>query len=108
MTVRLAACLAYFLFLATSRDAAALDRQVRALNPWPGTFTTLDGATLKVLAAAPEEGSVTPGTVIDGALAVATGAGVLRLSRVQAPGRAPLDAAAFLRGRPVPPGSRLG
>jgi methionyl-tRNA formyltransferase len=91
-----------------TRDAAALDRQVRALNPWPGTFTTLGGATLKVLEAEPAEGAGAPGMVLDDRLTVATGGGALRLIRVQAPGRAPLDAAAFLRGRPVPPGTRLG
>ena len=48
-----------------------------------------------------------PGTVLDGTLAVATGGGVLRLTRVQAPGRAAMGAADFLRGRPVPAGSRL-
>ncbi len=91
-----------------TRDAAMLDRQVRALNPWPGTFTMLDGVMLKVLAAEPAAGCGTPGTVLDDALTVATGKGVLRLARVQAPGRAALPAADFLRGRPVPAGTRLG
>ncbi len=48
-----------------SRDAAALDRQVRALNPWPGTFTTLAGVLLKVLEAEPEPAAGTPGTLLD-------------------------------------------
>jgi len=91
-----------------SRDAAALDRQVRAFDPWPGTFTTLGGEVLKVLAAEPAEGAGAPGEVLDFFLLIATGVGALRLLRVQAPGRGPLDAAAFLRGRPVPPGTRLG
>jgi methionyl-tRNA formyltransferase len=88
-----------------TQPAAALDRRVRALNPWPGTFARLGGVTLKVLAARREAGEGAPGTVLDTALLVATGAGALRLLRVQAPGRAPLDAAAFLRGHPVPPGT---
>ncbi|MBN8891934.1 MAG: methionyl-tRNA formyltransferase [Rhodospirillales bacterium 70-18] len=91
-----------------TREAAELDRRVRALNPWPGTATTLDGAALKVLAAVPEPGSGAPGTVLDDRLLVACGAGALRLLRVQAPGRAAMDAAAFLRGRAVPAGTRLG
>jgi len=91
-----------------ARDAAALDRQVRALNPWPGTFTVLGAETLKVLAAEPIAGGGEPGTVLDSSFRVATGSGALRLTRVQAPGRAALDAAAFLRGHPVPPGTRLG
>jgi methionyl-tRNA formyltransferase len=91
-----------------SHTAAALDRQVRALNPWPGTFTTLEGETLKILAATPEPGTGTPGTVLDETLLVATGSGALRLTRIQAPGRAAMPAEAFLRGRPIPPGTRLG
>ena len=46
--------------------------------------------------------------MLDERLTVACGAGALRLTRVQAPGGAALDAAAFLRGHPVPPGTRLG
>ena len=87
-----------------TRDAAALDRQVRALNPWPGTFC----AAFKVLAAHPEPGEGPPGTVLDHALLVATGQGALRLTRVQAAGRAAMDAPAFLRGTAIPPGSVIG
>lgn len=90
------------------RDAAALDRQVRALNPWPGTFTVLAGEVLKVLAAVPEAGRGAPGTVLDDGLLVAAGSGALRLVRVQAPGRAAMAAEAFLRGRAVPAGTVLG
>jgi methionyl-tRNA formyltransferase len=89
-------------------DAASLDRRVRAFDPWPGTFTMLDGAVLKVVAAIPADGAGQPGTVLDNALTVACGAGALRLTRVQAPGRAAMDAAAFLRGRAVPVGTILG
>lgn len=91
-----------------SLDAAALDRRIRAFDPWPGTFTVLDGAVLKVLAAIIVSGEGPPGTVLDGALTVACGSGALRLTRVQAPGRAAMDAAAFLRGRAVQAGTVLG
>ena len=89
-------------------DAETLGRRVRALNPWPGTTTSLGGEMLKVLAAIPEAGEGVPGETLDATLTVACGSGVLRLVRVQAAGRAPLDAVAFLRGRPVPAGTRLG
>ena len=91
-----------------TRPAEELLRRVRALNPWPGTFTTLDGAVLKVLAAEPASGAGPPGTVLDERLAVACGAGAIRLLRVQRAGRAAMDAAAFLRGRPMRAGGRLG
>lgn len=89
-------------------DTEALDRRVRALNPWPGTTTTWNGAVLKILAVAPAEGSGPPGTVLDAQLTIATGTGALRITRLQAPGRPPMDAAAFLNGRPIPPGTQFG
>jgi methionyl-tRNA formyltransferase len=89
-------------------DAAAIERRVRAFDPWPGTFTLLDGAMLKVLAATPADANGTPGLVLDNHLTVACGTGALRLTRVQLAGRAPQDADAFLRGHPIAAGTRLG
>jgi methionyl-tRNA formyltransferase len=89
-------------------DAVDLDRRVRAFDPWPGTFTTLNGLVLKVLAAKLADGAGAPGTALDNALTVACGSGALRLIRVQAPGRAAMDTAAFLRGRTVAAGTVLG
>jgi methionyl-tRNA formyltransferase len=91
-----------------TQEAVALDRRVRALNPWPGTLCAVATEPLKVLAAEPVAGSGEPGTVLDEALTVACGSGALRLLRVQAPGRAEVDAAAFQRGRRIAPGTRLG
>ncbi len=91
-----------------TKPAGALARQLRAFDLWPGTFTTLDGATLKILSAKPEPSQGPPGTALDDALLIACGSGALRLNRVQLAGRAAMDAAAFLRGREVPAGTRLG
>ena len=90
------------------QDAAAIERRVRAFDPWPGTFSTLDGVVLKILSAVVADGSGAPGTVLDGHLLVACGGGALRLTRVQLAGRAAMDAAAFLRGHPIPAGVRFG
>ena len=90
-----------------SKDAATLDRQVRAFDPWPGSFCHLDGAALKVLAAEPAAGSGPPGTVLDERLTVACGSDALRLVKVQVAGRRAIEAADFLRGRAVPAGTRL-
>jgi len=88
-------------------SAIALDRRVRALNPWPGTWCLLGAETLKVLAAEPAEAGGPAGEILDVALTVGCGDGALRLLRVQRAGRAPVDAPAFLRGHPLPPGTRL-
>jgi methionyl-tRNA formyltransferase len=91
-----------------SQSATAIDRRIRAFEPWPGTFTTLGGNPLKVISAMPVEASGAAGTVLDSALTVACGIQAIRLTKVQLPGRAALDAGAFLRGHPVPPGTILG
>jgi len=91
-----------------SRSAVELDRRVRALNPWPGTFTQLGEIVLKIHAAHPAEGSGVPGTLLDDHGLVACGEGALQLDRLQRPGRGVLPTAEFLRGSPLPPGTWLG
>lgn len=87
-----------------SRPAVELDRQVRAVTPWPGAFTALHGQRLKILRAAPLpnwRGDGPPGTVIalDDGCAVATGEGALRLLELQLAGKRPMDISAFLCGQ---------
>ncbi len=92
-----------------TRPAADLDRQVRALNPWPGTWCRMGGEVLKVLEAEPATGDMgaAPGVVLRD-LVVACRDGALALRRVQRAGRATMAADAFLRGTPVPAGTVLG
>ena len=90
-----------------SLDAASLDRHVRAFAPWPGAWFELDGERIKVLAATPAEADGARGTVLDDALTVACGDGALRLLKVQRAGKGAMDAADFLRGRPIAPGTVL-
>ena len=87
--------------------AAVLDRRVRALNPWPGTWCRIGGEVLKVLAAEPATGAGEPGTVLPG-LVVACGESALRLLRVQRSGRSAMAAEDFLRGAPIAAGTLLG
>ncbi len=86
-----------------------LERRVRALDPWPGSFFETGRETIRVHAAVelPGPAGGVPGTVLDDRLSVACGEGVLRLLRLQRPGRAVLAAPAFLHGFPLPPGTRL-
>ena len=91
-----------------SKPAAAIERQIRAFDPWPGTFTTLGAEPLKVLDAELAAGQGEPGTVLDDALTVACGEDALRITRLQRAGRAPVAAADFLRGFAVAIGTKLG
>ncbi|MGE5505854.1 MAG: methionyl-tRNA formyltransferase [Actinomycetota bacterium] len=90
-----------------TRPAAELERQVRALTPWPGVWCMIGPERLKVLKAAVEGGTGSPGTALDDRLLVACGEGALRLLVVQRPGKAPMAAADCLRGFAVPKGAVL-
>jgi methionyl-tRNA formyltransferase len=89
--------------------AVELERRVRAFDPSPGAFFEHRGERIRVLAAAvaAEMPDAIPGTVLDDRPAIACGSGALRLLRLQRAGRMALDAAAFLRGYPIPFGTVL-
>jgi methionyl-tRNA formyltransferase len=93
--------------LGWAAPAEALERRIRALNPWPGTFFMLKGDAIRISAASIEAGEGTPGEALDDAGLIACGEGAIRLTRLQRPGRAAMAAEAFLRGLPIPAGSRL-
>jgi methionyl-tRNA formyltransferase len=91
------------------RPAVELERQVRAFDPWPGTYFDAPAPgggseRIKLLAATLALAAGAPGTVSvarDGVPTVACGVGGLRLLRLQRPGKAPVDGAAFARGFPL-------
>lgn len=80
------------------QPAEALDRQVRALNPWPGVRFVHGKEEIKLLSARPVAGKGEPGALIDAPLTVACGSGALQVERLQRPGRGPVDAAGFVNG----------
>ena len=89
--------------------AVAVDRRVRALQPWPGVSAPLGGRRVRLIAGevgdAPATG-VVPGAIVATAgedLEVATAAGVYRIAIVQPAGGRPMGAAAYLRGRRMRP-----
>jgi methionyl-tRNA formyltransferase len=89
-------------------DAVTIDRVVRALNPAPGAFATLQGATIKIWAAEPAEGIGPAGEIVsaDGdGLLVACGRGALRVRELQRAGGRRLSAVSFLAGHPVAAGA---
>ena len=88
-----------------NRPAIDIDRQIRALNPFPGAWFETDGQRIKVHAAAVVEGDGQPGEVLDDRLTVACGKGALRLIRLQRQGKSAVDADAFLRGFAVERGT---
>lgn len=86
------------------RDAAYLERQVRAFNPWPVAQTGYDGKMLRIWSARAIEGSAAPGRVVTAGkqgIDVGCGSGCLRLLEIQMPGAKRLSAADFLNARRV-------
>ncbi|GHG85828.1 methionyl-tRNA formyltransferase [Pseudodonghicola xiamenensis] len=87
--------------------AVEVDRKIRGLSPFPGAWCDFEGERLKLLASCLAPGAGAPGEVLDDALTVACGEGAVQLTRLQRAGKGAQDADVFLRGRPVPAGTRL-
>lgn len=90
-----------------SWTAAEVDRHIRGLSPFPGAWTEIAGQRVKLLASGLGQGCGAPGQVLDDRLSVACGRGAVRLLRLQRAGKAAQDAEEFLRGMPLPRGTRL-
>lgn len=89
-------------------DAVNILRRIRAFNPWPIAQTQLRGAPLRIWEAELGQtqvlGAAAAGTVLSASPAgieVACGRGILRIARLQLPGRRALSAAEFLRATPL-------
>lgn len=98
-------------------------RKVRTYNPWPSTYTYLpkaegetEGKMFKILEAEPafldvRDEHAVPGTVLQAdrkaGLIVRTSDGAIRCLRVQVQGGKPMEAEAYLCGRPIPVGTRF-
>ena len=83
------------------RSAIEIDRQIRAFNPWPVAQTQWRGQQLRIWQANPLDDATqaTPGSVVAvdaQGIRVATGAGLLNLTRIQLAGRKTVSAAQFL------------
>jgi len=83
------------------QPAQVIERKVRAFNPWPVAQTPYRGASLRIWEAQALKTATDqpPGTVVAAertGVEVATGDGLLRITRLQMPGKRAMDAADFL------------
>jgi methionyl-tRNA formyltransferase len=84
-----------------TKSAAEIERQFRALTPWPGVWCMTGGARLKVTGIRIAQASGTqggPGQVLDKDMSVACGAGSVQLTQVQPENRKPMTGADYLNG----------
>lgn len=81
-----------------TQSASEIDRQIRALNPWPGTYTQ-DGFKIKHVQVSNEMTTETPGRILDKKGHTACGHGtVLQLKTLQPAGKQAMDFAGALNG----------
>ena len=95
-----------------SVPAALLERQVRAYQPWPGSY--LDTSAGRIIVWAARLAEVAPSGAVgrlvevgDGGLALATGDGLLELVEAQRAGGRRMSGADLLRGRPALAGTAV-
>jgi methionyl-tRNA formyltransferase len=97
-----------------SHSAAALERKVRALDPFPGCTAQINGETVKIFRSSIDSclryNSLAYGTILyinEGSIGVQCGEGVLQLTQLQRAGGKRLPAAEFLRGFTLQVGQRF-
>ena len=98
-----------------NRPAAVVDRHIRGLSPFPGAWFMAPSQSedrapvrVKALLSRVEPGAGAAGQAIDERLLIACGEGAVRLLQVQREGKGAQDVETFVRGFPVPAGTRLG
>lgn len=97
-----------------SLSAAQLERCIRAFNPWPVSYFTIEDQPVKVWQATvlAEPASAEPGTIVHAdkhGIQVATADGILNLKQLQPAGKKPMSAQDLLNSRRewFIPGNRL-
>ena len=84
-----------------SRPAAEIDRQIRALSPFPGAWCMGGTERIKLLRSRLAKGSGTPGTVLPG-LSIACGTGAIAITLAQREGKKAQSPQDFLNGFSLP------
>ena len=83
-----------------NESAEAIERKIRAYNPWPSASTEFDGRSLKIFAASIVDLRGQPGELLrhQNELVIASKDRALSLREIQLEGKRRMSAAEFLRG----------
>jgi methionyl-tRNA formyltransferase len=83
-----------------SESAEAIERKIRAFNPWPGAFMKLNDQNLKIFSASVVGLNGNAGEILRSGkeLIIAAGKGAVSLGEVHLEGKRRMSAAEFLRG----------
>jgi methionyl-tRNA formyltransferase len=108
-----------------SRSPVEIERQIRAMSPWPGAYTYYKGEPMKLLAAYdPKEGDRSPDfkskgrstleqpgmilSVDSKGMKVRAGNGNLMVSRIKMPGKREVDISEYIKGNKIEISTVLG
>ena len=87
------------------QPAVKIERQVRAFNPWPVAYTRYENANLRIWDARAMDGmTAEPGTVMSATregIDISTADGLLRVTRLQMPGKRAMDARDFINAQSI-------
>ena len=90
-----------------SLPAKTIDRKIRALSPFPGAWTEINGERIKLLASKVINKENEPGMVLDNGFSIACGQKAVEITEAQRPGKSAQKSDVFLRGFRLQKGSKL-
>lgn len=95
-----------------SLEPDVIERMIRAFDPWPGTYAYYGGKMIKIWEgrAIGQKSDAACGTVLaasEEGIDVSAGGGVLRITRIQIPGKKRVDVKEYLKGNSIEIGTVL-
>ena len=90
-----------------SLSAETIDRKIRALSPFPGAWTEINGERVKLLASKVIDKENEPGIVLDKGFSIACGQKAVEITEAQRPGKSAQKSDVFLQGFRLQKGSKL-
>ena len=90
-----------------SLPAKTINRKIRALSPFPGAWTEINGERIKLLASKVINKENEPGMILDTGFSIACGQKAVEITEAQRPGKSAQKSDVFLRGFRLQKGSKL-
>ena len=90
-----------------SLPAQTIDRKIRALSPFPGAWTEINGERVKLLASKVVDEDHEAGMVLDSGFSIACGQKAIEITEAQRPGKSAQKSEVFLRGFRLQKGTKL-
>ena len=90
-----------------SLPAQTIDRKIRALSPFPGAWTEINGERVKLLASKVVDEEHEAGMVLDTGFSIACGQKAIEITEAQRPGKSSQKSDVFLRGFRLQKGRKL-